>query len=65
MTIPIERTMAVLAAERLLVELAGGQIKRVPPTLRARARSVLRHFPSRFDLYEMAYTLPDRWAKPE
>lgn len=45
MTLPDERTRAILAARRLLADLATGEEKRVPRATRDRARACLRHFP--------------------
>jgi hypothetical protein len=51
MTLPDERYRAVLAAERLLKDLCDpSTTPRVPRAVRDRARSVLRHYPSKFDM---------------
>ena len=51
MTLPDERYRAVLAAERLLRDLCDtAKTPRVPRTIRAQARSVLRHYPSDYDM---------------
>ena len=51
MTLPDERYRAVLAAERLLTDLCDPRkTPRVPRLVRDRARSVLRHYPSRWDM---------------
>jgi len=51
MTLPDERYRAVLAAERLLRDLCDSTATpRVPRAVRDRARSVLRHYPSKFDM---------------
>jgi hypothetical protein len=51
MTLPDERYRAVLAAERLLLDLCDPRTTpRVPQMIRSRARAALRHFPSQFDL---------------
>ena len=51
MTLPDERYRAVLAAERLLKDLCDSSATpRVPRAVRDRARSVLRHYPSKFDM---------------
>lgn len=51
MTLPDERYRAVLAAEQFLQDLLDSRkTPRVPGEIRQRARSVLRHYPSRFDM---------------
>ena len=51
MTLPDERYRAVLAAEQFLQDLLdSSKTPRVPRDIRARARSVLRHYPSRYDM---------------
>ena len=59
MTLPDERYRAVLAAERLLKDLCDPSMTpRVPKTLRDRARSVLRHYPSKWDMDRAATHTP-------
>ena len=51
MTLPDERYRAVLAAERFLADLLDSRkTPRVPAAIRAQARAVLRHYPSKFDM---------------
>ena len=53
MTIPRERTAAVIRAREFLHRLAsplGGGLKRIPREVREEARRVLRHYPAWFDL---------------
>jgi hypothetical protein len=52
MTLPDERYRAVVWAERFLQDLAHDYKKypRIPKTVREEAFSILRHFPSSFDL---------------
>ena len=51
MTLPDERYRAVLMAERLLRDLCDhSKTPRVPKDIRDRARSVLRHYPSDYDM---------------
>lgn len=61
-TIPVERSLAVLHAEIFLLELASGKIKRIPKAVRERARAVLRHYPNRYDVDDLAKRFPDRWG---
>lgn len=52
MTLPDERYRAVLWAERFLRELAQDTKKypRIPKTVRREAYSILRHYPSQWDM---------------
>lgn len=51
MTLPDERYRAVLAAEQFLTDLLDSRkTPRVPRAIRQQARSVLRHYPSKFDM---------------
>lgn len=51
MTLPDERYRAVLAAEKFLEDLMdSSKTPRVPRAIRDRARSVLRHYPSKWDM---------------
>ncbi len=51
MTLPDERYRAVLAAERFLQDLLDSRkTPRVPAAIRQQARSVLRHYPSKWDM---------------
>ena len=53
MTLPIERTNAVLNAERFLMDLCNPKkTKRVPGEVRDRARSLLKHYPRKFDMMD-------------
>lgn len=53
MTVPRERTSAVIRARDLLLRIAspyGGGFKRIPKAVREEARRVLRHYPGWYDL---------------
>lgn len=51
MTIPSERTRAVLNTEQFLVDLLDPKkTPRVPKDIRRRAGSLLRHYPSQYDM---------------
>jgi len=51
MTLPIERTNAVLNTETFLIELLDPKkTPRVPQEIRQRAASCLRHYPSRYNM---------------
>ena len=51
MTIPAERTRAVLAARQFMYELLDPKCTpKVPKAIRARALRVLRHYPSPLDM---------------
>lgn len=59
MTLPDERYRAVRWAEQFLLRLAGGDIRRVPRAVRDEARSILRHYPSGYDLDRVAEKAPE------
>jgi len=50
-TVPMERTNAVLNTEQFLLDLLRPSVTpRVPKEIRERARGLLRHYPSSFDM---------------
>ena len=59
MTLPDERYRAVKWAEGFLKRLAGGDIPRVPKAVRDEARSILRHYPSDYDMDRAARGAPE------
>ena len=59
MTLPDERYRAVKFAEQFLSRLAGGQYARVPKAVRDEARSILRHYPSDYDMNRAASAAPE------
>jgi len=59
MTLPDERYRAVKWAEGFLSRLAGGQYARVPKAVRDEARSILRHYPSDYDMNRAAAAAPE------
>ncbi len=59
MTLPDERYRAVQQAEQLMRDLCDPRVTpRVPATIRARARAVLRHYPGAFDMHMAAEAAP-------
>ena len=51
MTLPIERRNAVINTEAFLLDLCNPKrTPRVPSEIRSRARSLLRHYPHRYDM---------------
>lgn len=51
MTVPVERTNAVMATEDFLLDLCDPRkTPRVPKVIRDRARHMLRHYPSKFEM---------------
>ena len=63
MTLPDERYRAVKWADSFLQRLAGGEFPRVPKAVREEARSILRHYPSTYDLDRCAARSPDVFAE--
>ena len=60
MTLPDERYRALLRAEQFLRDLQDpSKTPRVPKNIRAEARSVLRHYPGRWYVAEIARRAPD------
>ena len=59
LTLPDERYRSVLYAERFLQRLAGGEYPRVPKAVREEARSILRHYPSKWNLDLAAAASPE------
>lgn len=60
MTLPDERFRALKQGKKLLEELCDpGRTPRVPSIVRDRARGVLRHFPSDFELERIADGCPE------
>jgi hypothetical protein len=58
-TLPDERYRAVKWAQGFLSRLAGGQYARVPKAVRDEARSILRHYPSDWDMNRAAEGAPE------
>ena len=55
MTLPIERTNAVLNVERFLMDLRDPKkYPRVPSAVRKQASSLLKHYPRKFDMMDPA-----------
>jgi len=59
MTLPDERYRSVKWAAEFLQRLAAGQYARVPKAVREEARSILRHYPSSWDLNRAATAAPE------
>lgn len=63
MTLPYERTRALINAHEFLVRLSSAYsengIKRIPTEVRREARWLLKHFPRPYDLYAAAKCAPD------
>ena len=66
MTIPVERTRAVMSTRQFLLNLCDTSFtKRIPRAIREQARSLLKHYPSRFDMDTAAESVPTIWGKRE
>ena len=59
LTLPDERYRSVKWAEGFLKRLAGGQYARTPKAVRDEARSILRHYPSDYDMNRAAEAAPE------
>jgi hypothetical protein len=63
MTIPLERTRAVLQTKEFLLELQDPtKSPGVPEEVRREANRLLRHFPSTWDLNAAHRGAPDWWG---
>ncbi len=58
MTLPDERSRAVVMTRQFLLALLHGEYKRVPREVKERARSLLRHYPGEFYIEQAAKTSP-------
>ena len=58
MTLPDERYRATRWAESFLQRLAGGEYPRTPKAVREEARSILRHYPTQWDLEQLERAAP-------
>lgn len=59
MTLPDERYRSVLMAKKLLEDLSfSGTTKRIPLEIRQRARGILRHYPSDWDMVQACAASP-------
>lgn len=55
MTLPYERTNAVLRTEKFLLDLCDPKLTpRVPKGIREQARSLLKHYPNKFSMEEIS-----------
>lgn len=64
MTMPSERTQAVIETRELLHQLARFDGSAAPRTIQDLAQQLLRHFPLDVDLEVSAAALPGIWAAP-
>jgi hypothetical protein len=62
MTMPSERTKAVIETRELLQLLASSDGSTMPSRIHDLARQLLRHFPLDVDLDVSAAALPNVWA---
>jgi hypothetical protein len=60
MTLPDERYRAVVKTQEFLVEILN--TPRVPKTIKEQAMSLLRHYPSAWDMKRAAENCPDVFA---
>jgi hypothetical protein len=58
MTLPDERYRSVKYAAEFMQRLAGGEYPRVPKAVRDEARSILRHYPTQWDLQQLERAAP-------
>jgi len=59
MTLPDERYRTVLATEQFLIQLCSAKLSpRVPRAIRQQARSLLKHYPTTWDMTRAAEDCP-------
>lgn len=64
MTLPNERTRAVIYAQKFLRDLLDPKATpKVPLEIRRRARSVLKHFPQPYEMEQAACASPNLFGK--
>lgn len=67
MTLPYERSMAVTSARQFLLDISSPYgptgCKRIPKAVRIRARSLLKHFPSAWEMSNAADKMPELFSK--
>jgi hypothetical protein len=61
MTLPDERYRAVVQTQKFLLEILS--TPRVPKAIKDRARSMLRHYPSEWDMQMAARGAPDHFQE--
>ena len=59
LTLPDERYRSVKWAQGFLSRLAGGHYARTPKAVRDEARSILRHYPTDYDMNRAAEGAPE------
>jgi len=59
MTLPDERYRSVRWAAEFLQRLAGGEYPRTPKAVRQEALSILRHYPTQWDLRRIEQVCPE------
>lgn len=66
MTLPVERTRAVMGASRFLLSLLDPkQTPRVPRVIRNEANAALRHYPASGDIRQTHQKFPSMWGPIE
>ena len=65
MTLPVERTKAVLETRRFLQALSHASPETVPAEIRLRAETLLRHYPEAIDMEFAHEKLPQWFGAPD
>ena len=53
MTLPVERSRAIVSTETFLLDLLRGRYARVPKLVREEAKHCLWHYPTRFEVKQI------------
>ena len=66
MTVPSERTRAVIVTREFLLDLiTPSKTPKVPRAIRERALRCLRHYPGEYDLMRAHQRVPEVWGPRE
>lgn len=67
MTLPYQRSAAVMSVREFLLNLASPYgptgIKRVPKAVRSHARALLKHYPTAWEMSNAADKMPELFSK--
>lgn len=63
MTVPVERSRAVINTREFLYALmTPSRTPRVPRDIRQQARALLKHYPTTYDIEQLAQVWPTKWG---
>jgi hypothetical protein len=63
MTVPVERSRAVINTREFLTRLINTwDTPRIPKPIREEARRLLKHYPATYDIEQLAQVWPTKWS---